>query len=146
MENKKKIQKIWHFDQLIKYSVPHYNENRIFTTYDIGPDLAEYVSTYAALLKFSKCTRAMLIQKKKQNFSAERLPLLSYAAVNFVLLRDTEFRYNNPLEQSCLIEKGMVIWISKNWGCSLWNFCKSIRFNIFLLWTHFYNTLKLIEF
>ena len=100
MENKKKIQKIWHFDQLIKYFVPHYNENRIFTTYDIGPDLAEYVSTYAALLKFSKCTRAMLIQKKKQNFSAERLPLLSYAAVNFVLLRDTEFRYNNPLEQS----------------------------------------------
>ena len=42
----------------------------------------------------------MLIQtKKKQNFSAESLPLLSYAAVNFVLLRDTEFRYHIPLEQ-----------------------------------------------
>ena len=71
--------------------------------------MAEYVSTYAALLKFSKCTRAMLIQKKKQNFSAERLPLLSYAAVNFVLLRDTDFRYNNPLEQSCVQEIGSIL-------------------------------------
>ena len=37
--------------------------------YDIGPDLAEYVSTYAALLKFSKRTRAMLIQTKENKIS-----------------------------------------------------------------------------
>ena len=29
----------------------------IFNRYDIGPDLAEYVGTYAAHLKFSKCAR-----------------------------------------------------------------------------------------
>ena len=45
-------------------------------------------------------TRAMLIQTKENKISQLK-DYLSYAAVNFVLLRDTEFRYNNPLEQSC---------------------------------------------
>ena len=44
-------------------------------------------------------TRAMLIQTKENKISQLK-DYLSYAAVNFVLLRDTEFRYNNPLEQS----------------------------------------------
>ena len=43
----------------------------------------------------------MLIQTKENKISQLK-DYLSYAAVNFVLLRDTEFRYNNPLEQSCL--------------------------------------------
>ena len=45
-------------------------------------------------------TRAMLIQTKENKISQLK-DYLSYAAVNFVLLRDTEFRYNKPLEQSC---------------------------------------------
>ena len=43
MENAKKKKKLKNLTFLPKY--------------DIGPDLAEYVSTYAALLKFSKRAR-----------------------------------------------------------------------------------------
>ena len=57
-------------------------------------------------------TRAMLIQTKENKISQLK-DYLSYAAVNFVLLRDTEFRYNNPLEQSCF----------KLEQCLLFHFC-----------------------
>ena len=66
----------------------------------------------------------MLIQTKENKISQLK-DYLSYAAVNFVLLRDTEFRYNNPLEQSCLDMSPKIK--SSEIGYILLDLCKMVE-------------------